>query len=206
MAKDKNLILYMIVFILLLWVGINMLKYSESFAITGDDLPKVNEVVMNTGESFELFSNFTIANQTINFNIGNQPKVIISGANIFYMLDNSSAMYNYFPDSIEGTHTIKKYQMFIYNGTQINIQKFEKTYDLIVKTIIHNVTVANETFYIDKIVYSNQTNNTITYVNKTVEKQVMVEPTTDYLLQKYKIYLITIIAVGLVYYLTRKKK
>lgn len=204
--NNKNLIFYVIGIILLIGVGIMLAKNAGLFVITGDDIPLTNEYHINPGESFESFYNFSIVNQTITFNLNNNKKTITPGKNIFFMLDNSLIASDNFPDMTDGTHTIIKYQMFIENsGTQINLQKGQKTYDLIIKTVQKNVTVANQTFYVPgPTVYANQT---ITeYVNQTVEKQVQVEPTMEYIFQKYQMQILGVLAVGLVWYLTRKKK
>jgi hypothetical protein len=205
--KNKNSIYYIIGFILLLGLAVILLKQANLFAITGADIPWTSQVIINQTNDFESFTNFQIVNNNINFQAFGASKVYSDGG-IFYILDSNQAISNNFPDTEEGTHTINKYQVSIYldnNTPKILIKKGEKTYDLIVKTVTVNVTVANQTFYVN-VPGANQTVNNTVYINNTVEKKVMVEPTLDYLLQKYQMVIIGIIAVGLVYYLTRKKK
>jgi len=193
---------FIIGIVLLIGMGILLLQYSNFFVITGNDLPLVNEVILNPGDSFDSLSNFSINNNSIVFKVGSQYKSYESGS-IFYMLDSSNLVYNNFPEMEDGTHTINKYQLFfISNKSKINLQKYSKTYDIITQTITKNITIANETVYVDKPI--NVT--VVEYVNQTVEKQVTVEPDFEYILNKYKIEVIAILAIGLVYYLTRKKK
>jgi hypothetical protein len=173
----------------------------DLFAIGESDLTNtgVHSIVnLAVGNSYESFSNFSVANNSISFTIAGQLKSY-QQPKVFFMLDSSPTIYDSFQDITEGTHTVKKYQMTINSPTEVQIQKWEKTYDILVK--IQNVTVANQTIYVNNTVYQNQT----VYVNQTVEKIVTVEPDLNAYFQKYQMYIFAIIAVGLIYYWTRRK-
>lgn len=199
--KVEKKYVWIVLFIL---IGIFFLKYNGLFVISQDDLTNTGvktEVVINSGESYERFTNFSIVNNSIKFKIGTTDKSYSSPAT-FFMMDDSNIIYNSFQDITDGTHTVKQYQMNIFNN-QIQLTKYEKTYNVLVNTIYINRTIANQTIYVNvpgvnQTIYVNQT--------QTVTKQVLVQPTLTDLFNQYKIYVLAIVGIGLIYYLTRRKK
>jgi hypothetical protein len=209
MAKNKE-ILYAAIIILSIVLIAMFFKYSPTFAITEDDLMANGTQTTATIDplgSFDSFSDFYIdaTGNTITFMLNNANVTRTSPA-VFYMLDNSPIIYDTFQDlQEEGTHTLRKYQMTIWSN-QVQIIKWEKTYDIIIRTIYQNVTIPNETFYIDR--YVNQTINNTVYVNQTINNTITItkEPDLNAWVQKYQLYLYGIIGVGIVYYLSKRRK
>lgn len=211
MAKNNNIIFYIIGIIVLIAVAVMLAKYTGLFVISEVDLTNTGiktEYNINAGETLDKFTNFSIANNTISFKIGTTTKTIGSGQNVFFMFDDKDTTYPTFQDVPEGTHTVLKYQMFIVDNNQVNVQKWVKTYDVMIKTVYVNKTIANQTFYVTNTTYVDR--NVTQYVNNTVEKKVVVEPTLEYTLNyfynKYQVQIIGILAVGLIWFATRKKK
>jgi len=205
MAKEKdNSVILAIGIILLFIVGLMLFRYNHTFAISQGDLEITGaktEVLIDQGGSYDLFSVFAIANNSISFTISGTTKTYNSPA-VFFMLDNSPTIYDTFQDISEGTHTLKEYQLYI-DFDKIHIKKWEKTYDVLVKTVYINQTIANETFYIN-VPYNVTINNT-RYINNTIEKIVTIEPDLNAWLNKYKLYIAGVVGLGLVYYLTRMR-
>ena len=162
--------------------------------------------------------NITTRTTTIPFRIGN-PVSIGSGNGLYFngsiddlmifnrVLSDSEIqyLYSYTPSTYNDTQVVYINDTVYVNVTQIvYLYENQTVYVYQNITTYQNVTVANQTFYVDKIIYQNQTlNGTIRYVNQTVEKQIMIDPTFDYLFQKYKLQIFGILIIGLIYYQTR---
>lgn len=161
----------------------------QRFAISGNDFICEPASIIYLPDS-----NFDVINGTINYNDSGISRSLVSGQT-YYKLDMETiTTYSTIPD-LAGTHTIHRYKIdLVDNGTSISLQKCSVVYTKEVQniTVYQNITVPGPTVYVNQTI--------------EVEKDIYVEPTLKEFFNKYYMYLIVGVIIGIIGYILFKKK